>query len=57
MREGIYTAGYLGVGPSVREYIVAQHGTLAIACKKRPTTKLMMVTSKFKSLCTNSSFH
>jgi hypothetical protein len=29
MREGIYTAGYLGVGPSVREYIVAQHGTLA----------------------------
>lgn len=26
MREGIYTAGYLGVGPSVREFIVAQHG-------------------------------
>ena len=26
MREGIYTAGYLGVGPSVREFIVATHG-------------------------------
>jgi hypothetical protein len=29
----------------------------SLACKKRPTTKLMMITSKFKSLCTNSSFH
>ena len=24
--RGIYTAGYLGVGPSVREFIVATHG-------------------------------
>ena len=25
MREGIYTAGYLGVGPSVREFLVATY--------------------------------
>ena len=40
MREGIYTAGYLGVGPAVREYIVQAVSDFGPSHRPPPASRL-----------------